>query len=148
MSDAAHATNSQRFSSQPFLQLIRNLQLSISSADHLLDHRAMQEVGDGPKAWRGAMAQCHYVGKLETGRQFDASKANRPFSLTLGQGAGGLRYNSHQTACEWRHAHWHLVAPSACCLSVSYYIQHTKHAECVESLTHSILRMMPDLQGR
>ena len=46
------------------------------------------EIGGGPKAWNGAMVQVAYVGKLENGKQFDASRKGRPFGFTLGAGEG------------------------------------------------------------
>jgi FKBP-type peptidyl-prolyl cis-trans isomerase len=48
------------------------------------------ELGTGPKAWRGAMCQVGYTGKLESGRVFDSSRPGRPFGFTLGAGEGVL----------------------------------------------------------
>jgi FKBP-type peptidyl-prolyl cis-trans isomerase len=31
-------------------------------------------VGVGPKAWKGAMIKCSYIGKLENGKKFDESR--------------------------------------------------------------------------
>eukprot|EP00197_Chlamydomonas_leiostraca_P005205 CAMPEP_0202877542 /NCGR_PEP_ID=MMETSP1391-20130828/30808_1 /ASSEMBLY_ACC=CAM_ASM_000867 /TAXON_ID=1034604 /ORGANISM="Chlamydomonas leiostraca, Strain SAG 11-49" /LENGTH=135 /DNA_ID=CAMNT_0049559593 /DNA_START=178 /DNA_END=585 /DNA_ORIENTATION=- len=45
------------------------------------------EVGTGPKAWKGAMIQCNYIGRLENdkGRIFDQSK-KKPLGFTVGVG--------------------------------------------------------------
>lgn len=49
------------------------------------------EVGTGPKAWKGAMIQCEYVGKLDpSGKVFDKSKPGRPLGFTVGVGEGGF----------------------------------------------------------
>ncbi|KAL7418584.1 peptidylprolyl isomerase fpr3 [Cryptotrichosporon argae] len=43
-------------------------------------------VGDGPVAKPGKRLGMRYIGKLESGKQFDANTAGKPFSFVLGRG--------------------------------------------------------------
>lgn len=46
-----------------------------------------EQVGTGPEAKAGDRVSVHYVGRLESGRQFDSSRdRGKPFEFTLGEG--------------------------------------------------------------